>query len=150
MIGGQIRLQRVAPALPRCAMHFGADRCKSLRHCPGASSSLRMKHPSQGHFIRCESRHTGPIRACSQLCERTQPVRRRSLNAAARSLPHCRHRHRRSRWSIRTLPTVSQWPLPQCSGIWTRAILRRRSARENGITSVSLVGIAPPLPSVRP
>ena len=46
-------MQRVAPALPRCAMHFGADRCKSLRHCPGASSSLRMKHPSQGHFIRC-------------------------------------------------------------------------------------------------
>ena len=42
LIGGQIRLQRVAPALPRCAMHFGADRCKSLRHCPGASSSLRM------------------------------------------------------------------------------------------------------------
>src|SRR5438105_8699663 len=36
-------------------MHFGADRCTALHPCPCASSSLRMKHPSQGHFIRCEN-----------------------------------------------------------------------------------------------
>ena len=130
----------------RCVMRLSADCCKALRHRTGASGSVRVGHSGPGDFIRCESRHTDPLGACSWLCERTQPVRCRSLNAAARSLPHCRHRHRRSRWSIRTFPTVSRWPLPQWSGIWTRAILRRRSARENGMTSVLLVAIAPPLP----
>jgi len=63
-------------------------------------------------FIRCESRQTGPVGACSWLCECTQPVRCRSLNAAARSHPHRRHRQRPSRLSIRTLSGVSRWPLP--------------------------------------
>ena len=130
----------------RCVMRLGADRCKALRHRTGASGSLRVRQSGPGDFIRCERRHTDPMGACSRLCERTQPVRRRSLNAAARSLPQCRHRHRRSRWSIRTFPTVSRWPLPQWSGIWTRAILRRRSALVNGMTVALLVGSAPPLP----
>ena len=46
--------------------------------------------------------------------------------------------------SVRTFPTVSRWPLAQWSGIWTRAILRRRAALLNGMTVVLLVAIAPP------
>jgi len=56
-----------------------------------------------------------------------------------------------TRWSMRTFPTVSRWPLPQWSGIWTRTILRRRSARENAMTSVLfLVAVAPPQPPSYP
>ena len=108
-----------------------------------------MAQSGQSDFIRSKSAHAGRIAACSWPCERTHPVRRRSLNAAARPLPHCRHRHRRSRCSIRTLSGVSRWPLPQWSGISLEALLQRRSARENGMTSVLLVAIAPPLPTKR-
>jgi hypothetical protein len=127
-------------------MRFGADQCKSVRYRPGASSRLRVRQSGQSVFVRCDGRHTGPIGACSQLCERTQPARRRSLNAAARALAQCRQRHRRSPCSIRTLSGVSRWPLPQRSGIATEALLRRRSSLENETTAVLLVGITPPLP----
>lgn len=127
-------------------MRSGAERRKSLRHSHGASSGFRVRQSGQSDFARCESRHSSPVGACSCPCERTQPVRCRALNAAARSLAHCRQRHRRSRWSIRTLFGVSGCPLPQCSGISIEALLRRRSALENGITAVLLVEITPPLP----
>jgi hypothetical protein len=91
-----------AAAVTICAMRYVANRCKSLRHFPGASSSLRVALLSVANLRR-------PVR----LEQRTQRLRCRTLNATARSRPHCRQRHRRSRWSIRTLSDVSQWPLPQ-------------------------------------
>ena len=52
-----------------------------------------------------------------------RPCRRR--NAAARSRPHCRQRHRSSLRSIRRLSGVSGCPWPQSLGISSRPILRR-------------------------
>jgi hypothetical protein len=125
-----------------------AFRCIPLQvvaSLPSVPSGLRMEQSGPSDFTRCESRHTGRIGACSWLCERTHP-RSRSLNAAARSQPHCRHRQRPSRLSIRTLSGVSRWPLPHWSGTSLEAILRRRSALENGTIVVLLAGIRPPLP----
>jgi hypothetical protein len=88
-----------------------AFRCRPLQDVvslPGAPSGLCVRQSRPSDFIRCESGHTGPVGASSWLCERTQPVRCRSLNAAARSQPHCRHRQRPSRLSIRTLSGVSR------------------------------------------
>jgi len=68
---------------------------------PSARADFAWDYRVQSDFIRCESRQTGPVGACSWLCECTQPVRCRSLNAAARSHPHRRHRQRPSRLSIR-------------------------------------------------
>jgi hypothetical protein len=125
-----------AAAVTICAMHYVANRCKSLRHFPCASSSLRVALLSVANLRR-------PVR----LEQRTQRLRCRTLNATARSRPHCRQRHRRSRWSIRTLSDVSRWPLPQWSGTWMEALLQRQSTLENGTIAVLLVGITPPLPN---
>ncbi len=108
-----------AAAVTICAMRYVADRCKSLRHFPGASSSLRVALLSVAN-----------LRRPARLEPRTQPLCCRTLNATARSRPHCRQRQRRSRWSIRTLSDVSRWPLPQRLGTWMEALLRRQSTLE--------------------
>jgi hypothetical protein len=71
-----------------------------------------------------------------------RPCRRR--NAAARSRPHCRQRHRSSLRSIRRLCSVSGCPLPQWLGISSRRILRR-SILGKWTTAVLLVQSTPPL-----
>ena len=69
----------------------------------------------------------------------------RRRNAAARSRPHCRQRHRCSLRSIRRFSGVSGCPLPQWLGISARRILRR-SILGKWTTAVLLVQILPPLP----
>jgi hypothetical protein len=123
--------------------------CRPVRSV--APVSWRLAHSSRAtigssRFGRLRKSACRSDRSMLVPYERTHAVRRRSLNAAARALPHCRHRHRRSRWSIRTLSGVSRWPLPQRSGSSMQVLLRRRSALENGTTVVLLVEITPPLP----
>jgi hypothetical protein len=72
-----------------------------------------------------------------------RPCRRR--NAAARSRPHCRQRHRCSLRSIRRLSCVSGCLLPQWLGISSRRTLRR-SMLGTWTTAVLLVQSTPPLP----
>jgi hypothetical protein len=73
-----------------------------------------------------------------------RPCRRR--NAAARSRPHCRQRHRCSLRSIRRLSAGSGCPRPQWLGISSRRILRR-SILGKWTTAVLLVQSTPPLPA---
>jgi len=67
---------------------FGADRCKSLRQFLVPERTSRGTIGSKAISSRCESRQTGPVGACSWLCECTQPVRCRSLNAKQRGRTH--------------------------------------------------------------
>jgi hypothetical protein len=75
-----------------------------------------------------------------------RPCRRR--NAAARSRPQCRQRHRCSLRSIRRFSGVSGCPLPQWLGISSRRNLRR-SILGKWTTAVLLVQSTPPLPTNR-
>ena len=72
----------------------GAFRCRPLQVVASLPSAERTSRATicskRFHPLRKPAyRNVG---ACSWLCERTQPVRCRSLNAAARSQPHLRHR----------------------------------------------------------
>ena len=130
-------------------MQSVAIRCNSLLgvapvHFPTAT----VQHMSCGDFIGSMNGHPYLTGSPSSSWRTTQAAgfcRRR--NAVARSRRHCRQRQRLSHAAICTLPGVSGCPWPQWLGISVEAILRRRSARENGMTSVLLVGIAPPLPT---
>jgi hypothetical protein len=77
--------------------------------------------------------HSHAVRAC------------RRRNAAARSRPHCRQRHRCSLGSIRRLSCVSGCPRPQWLGIFSHRSLRR-SKLGKWTTAVLLVQSTPPLP----
>ena len=70
-----------------------AFRCRSLQVVASplsAPSGLRVGQSGPSDFIRCESRHTGPVGSCSWLCECTHPVRCRipkCTSAVAATLP---------------------------------------------------------------
>jgi hypothetical protein len=80
--------------------------------------------------------HSHAVRSC------------RRRNAAARSRPHCRQRHRCSDRSIRRLSGVSGCPLPQWVGISSLRTLRRSTLGKWTI-AVLLVASTPPLPTNR-
>jgi len=96
--------------------------CKALR------SGARDRTPNRPSRGEHDSRAPVPRRLPAVPCghgdsHAARPCRRR--NAAARSRPQCRQRHRCALLSMRKLSCVSGCPLPQWLGISSRRILRR-------------------------
>jgi hypothetical protein len=119
--------------------------CKAVRSGARLIRDTTRHQPSRGeHDSRAPVHRRLPAVPCGHGdSHAARPCRRR--NAAARSRPHCRQRHRCSLRSIRRLSGVSGCPLPRWVGISSRRILRR-SISGKWMTAVLLVQSTPPLP----
>jgi hypothetical protein len=119
--------------------------CKAVRSSTRVIWDTTRHQPDGGEHHRCAPFIGAypPYLAGHGDSHAARPCRRR--NAAARSRPHCRQRHRSALRSIGRLSGVSGCPLPQWLGISSRRILRR-SILGKWTTAVLLVQITPPLP----
>jgi hypothetical protein len=122
--------------------------CKAVRFGARLFQDTTPHQPNRGeHDARAPVHRRLPALPCGHGdSHAARPCRRR--NAAARSRPHCRQRHRCSLRSIRRFSGVSGCPRPQWLGISCRRILRR-SILGKRTTAVLLVQIRPPLPTNR-
>jgi hypothetical protein len=101
--------------------------CKAVRSGPRLIRDTTRHQPSQGEYDSRAAVHRRCTPYRGSVCGQgdphaARPCRRR--NAAARSRPHCRRRHRSALRSIRRLSGVSGCPLPQWLGTSSRRILR--------------------------
>ena len=99
--------------------------CKAVRSGARLIWDRTPHQPNRGeHDGRAPVHRRLPAVPCGHgVSHAARSCRRR--NAAARSRPHCRQRHRCSLRSIRRFSGVSGCPLPQWPGISARRILRR-------------------------